>query len=62
MQKNPCKEGAVHICIEDTLDKAAEQIEWAAKIVKHLQNFVPDPDASKTLCNLHDLMRQTVEL
>jgi two-component system CheB/CheR fusion protein len=50
------------VSIEDTLEKAAKQLEWAAKIVKHLRDFVPDPDALKTLCYLHNLIRQSVEL
>jgi two-component system sensor kinase FixL len=48
--------------IKETLDKAAEQIEWTAKIVQQLCHFVPSVDAAKTLHRLHDLVQEAVEL
>lgn len=48
--------------VEDTLDKAAEQIIWAGRIVDHLREFVSRGEPNKTFQSLHDLIGEVHEL
>lgn len=48
--------------VEDTLDKAAEQIVWAGRIVDHLREFVSRGEPDKTFQSLHVLIEESRDL
>jgi signal transduction histidine kinase len=48
--------------IEDTLERATEQIMRAGRIVHHMRQFVGGGEPDKALCSMHELIREACEL
>jgi C4-dicarboxylate-specific signal transduction histidine kinase len=48
--------------LEDTLVKAADQIMRAGQIISHMRQFVGSGEPDKTICSLHELIREALEL